>query len=104
MGQLTQLAGQRFAQVYDTGVTYRLNFECERTLRREVLSGPEAGQSAVLLYDSVSIGPNLFFITWLEEDGTAVSQVADLQRMIVYTSLACDGNLILLKGTFSQER
>jgi phenolic acid decarboxylase len=99
MLQLTQLAGHRFQQVYDTGVTYLISFECERTLRWEVVSGPNAGQSAIELYDSVQIAPNIYFITWSEEDGTVISQVADYSQMIVYTSLACDGNRILLRGT-----
>jgi hypothetical protein len=50
------------------------------------------------MYDSVEVAPNIYFITWLEENGTVVSQVADYNQMIVYTSLACDGNRILLKG------
>ena len=98
MSQVTRLVGHRFEQVYDTGVTYLISFECERTLRWEVVTGPDAGRSAIALYDNVRIAPNVYFITWLEEDGTVVSQIADYNQMIVYTSLACDGNLILLKG------
>ena len=99
MPPVTQLVGRHFEQVYDTGVTYAIAFQCERTLRWEITTGPHAGRSAIALYDSVVIAPGIYFITWAEEDGTVVSQVADYNRMIIYTSLSCDGNLILLKGT-----
>jgi phenolic acid decarboxylase len=98
MPTITKLAGHRFEQIYDNGVTYLISFECERTLRWEVVAGPEAGQAATELYDSVQIAPNIYFITWLEEGGAVISQVADYNQMIVYTSLACDGNWVLLKG------
>jgi hypothetical protein len=95
---MINLAGHCIEQLYDNGLTYKLSFECARTLRREVLAGPDAGQAAIQLYDSVEIAPNIYFITWVEEGGLVVSQVADFNRMIVYTSLTCDGNQILLQG------
>ena len=98
MPDITKLAGHCVEQVYENGVTYRISFQCDRTLRWEALAGPDAGQVAIQLYDSVQIAPNIYFITWLEEGGAVVSQVVDYNQMIVYTSLACDGNQILLKG------
>lgn len=98
MRHVTQLAGQRFEYTYENGIAYTISFECEQTLRWEAVAGPDAGESAIEMYDSVEVAPNIYFITWLEENGTVVSQVADYNQMIVYTSLACDGNRILLKG------
>lgn len=101
MPDIIKLPGQRVEQVYDNGVAYRISFQCNRTLRCEALAGPEAGHVAIRLYDSVQIAPNIYFITWLEEDDSVISQVLDYNRMIVYTSLACDGNQILLQGKMS---
>lgn len=98
MPDITKLAGQRIEQIYENGVTFLISFQCDRTLRWEAVAGPDAGQVAIRLYDSVQIAPNIYFITWLEEGEAVISQVADYNRMIVYTSLACDGNQLLLKG------
>jgi hypothetical protein len=98
MPDITKLAGQRVEQIYENGVTFLISFQCDRTLRWEAVAGPDAGQVAIRLYDSVQIAPNIYFITWLEEGGTVISQVADYNQMIVYTSLTCDGNQLLLKG------
>ena len=98
MPNISKLAGHRFEQVYENGVTYLISFQCERTLGWEIITGPDAGHAATRFYDSVQIAPNIYFITWLEEEGVVISQVADYNQMVVYTSLACDGNHILLKG------
>lgn len=102
MSAVTCLIGCCFEQNYDTGVTYLISFECARTLRWEAVAGPDAGQSRLVPYDSVQIAPNLYFITWPEEDGTVISQVIDYDQLVVYTSLACDGNLIMLTGTVTR--
>lgn len=99
---MINLAGHPIKQLYDNGVTYNITFQCDRTLRREIVAGPDAGQTAIHLYDSVQIAPNIYFITWLEEGGLVVSQVADFNQMIVYTSLTCDGNQILLQGKLNK--
>ena len=95
---ITQLTGHQFKYTYDNGVAYMVAFESDQSLHWEAIAGPDRGRSATETYDSVQVAPNIHFITWLEEDGTVISQVADYNQMIVYTSLTCHGNQILLKG------
>lgn len=98
MPEVAQLSGHQFRYSYDNGVAYIITFESDQLLRWEAIAGPEQGMSAAETYDSVQVAPNVHFITWLEEGGTVISQVADYNQMIVYTSVACHGNQILLKG------
>lgn len=98
MPQVAQLSGHQFKYSFDNGVAYEVIFESDQSLHRKAIAGPDQGMSATQMYDSVQVAPNIHFITWLEEDGTVISQVADYNQMIVYTSLTCHGNQILLKG------
>ena len=102
MPHINQLTGHQFKYTYDNGIAYVIAFESDHTLRWEALAGPDQGRSATETYDSVQVAPNIYFITWLEEESVVVSQVADYDQMIVYTSLTCHGNQILLKGKLSQ--
>ncbi len=98
MATITQPAGHRFQYSYENGVTLLVAFANEHTLHWKAIAGPEQGRSAIETYDSVAIAPNIHFITWLEADGAAVSQVVDYNQMLVYTSLSHDGNRVLLCG------
>lgn len=98
MPDVAQLSGHQFHYRYDNGVAYVITFESNQLLRWDAIAGPDQGMSATETYDSVQVAPNVHFITWLEGDGTVISQVADYNQMIVYTSLTCHGNQILLKG------
>jgi phenolic acid decarboxylase len=98
MATIMRPAGHRFQYSYENGVKLVNAFADEHTLYWKAIAGPEQGRSATETYDSVSVAPNVHFITWLEADGAAVSQVADYNQMIVYTSLIYDDNRVFLCG------
>ena len=102
MPDVFQLTGHRFKYIYKTGAEYVIFFKDEHTLHWEAVAGPDKGRSAIEIYDSIQIEPNVHFISWLEADGTVVSQVVDYKQMHVYTSLAIDGNRVFLEGKLRQ--
>ena len=63
MPAITKLAGHHVEQVYENGVTCRISFECDRTLRWEAVAGPDAGQVEAdkLAFNRTNLGDYAFY-------------------------------------------
>lgn len=70
------------------------------TLRWEQIKGPVAGAIAEEKFHSVEIRPNVYFISWQEKDSSIVSQVADFEKLKVYTAwISPEKQLVHLEGS-----
>lgn len=81
------LVGKTFIYRYPDGVVFRTTFESADTVRWEGIEGPLKGKSAVEKYQSREVGPRVFFLHWIEADGTAVNEVVNLDKLSVAAAL-----------------
>ncbi|RNB92031.1 hypothetical protein EDM56_04595 [Brevibacillus fluminis] len=82
-------AGKTFRYDYDDGNVFIIQF-FDATHRHDVgIAGPHKGFNGYYTFDYVEIAPHVYFMYWLEEV-YAVSQVADFNRMRVYTHYTYD--------------
>lgn len=77
-------AGKTFRYDYEDGNVFIIQF-FDRTHRHDLgVAGPHKGFNGYYTFHYVEIAPCVYFMYWLEEVYT-VSQVADFNRMRVYT-------------------
>jgi hypothetical protein len=73
----------------------------------EALSGPVKGKKDTETIQAVEVAPEVFFINWLEKEGTSVSNVLDLGSMKMFAFVTHDGGdgpgpTELLRGRFAR--
>jgi hypothetical protein len=56
------------------------HFKGVGVLEWEALTGPAKGTKGTEAIHTLEVAPNVFFVSWLENSGTTVSQVLDLGR------------------------
>ena len=78
---------------------YRIEFKEGGRLKWECVAGEEKGRAAFEEYVITKINDQSFFISWVEEEGTIVSQIIDLEEMKVNTYFVISENIIPIKGT-----
>ncbi len=69
---------------YDSGLEVKAHYPSATELAWEALAGPAKGQRGDEAIEAVQVAPEVFFISWLEEEGTSVSNVLDLGTKRVY--------------------
>jgi phenolic acid decarboxylase len=83
--------GRTFLYAYEeSGVRIIGRFTDETTLVWEAVEGPAKGKAGIETVDAVPVGDDLYFVSWIEEGGTAISQVLDLQDMRVTAFISYD--------------
>lgn len=100
---LTSTAASRscigsFVFAYASGNTYRVDVSDDASIRWECLAGDEKGRSERVQVDRRIIAANIYFVSWTESDGTIVSQVLDLNRNHVTSTISVGGKRYFLEG------
>lgn len=72
--------GRKLVYKYDSGVEVAGHFKSATELTWEALTGPAKGRTGTETIHTAEVAPNVFFVSWLESEGTSVSQVLDLNR------------------------
>lgn len=67
------LAGKAVTFRYQSGHTLRQNWLDDRTVRWQGIDGPLAGYAQDENYRAFKIAPGIYFITWMEESTSTVS-------------------------------
>lgn len=63
----------------------------DQQLQWKALTGPSAGTSGNERIYTIVLAPHLYFISWVESNGTTVSNVVDLSRMRVAAFVTFQG-------------
>ncbi|EJL20208.1 hypothetical protein [Brevibacillus sp. BC25] len=87
--RLPVYAGNTFRYDYDDGNVFIIHFFDATHRHDEGIAGPHKGFNGYYTFNYVEIAPCVYFMYWLEEVYT-VSQVADFNRMLVYTHYTYD--------------
>lgn len=80
-------------------IVYHVTFKPDNQLRWQCVQGDEQGKAADENYAVHQLNDTTFFITWVEQDGTGVSQVADFTQNKVECFLYIGKDIIPLSGT-----
>ena len=98
--------GKKILLRYDNGVEISGDYKGATEVQWEALSGPAKGKKGTETIQSVEIGPDIFFINWLEESGITVSQVLDFTKSTVTAFITFNSGAgrqsTLEKGTFTE--
>ncbi len=91
-----------FVFKYAGGNTYRVDVPDDTSIRWECLAGDEKGKSEQERVDRRAIAHNIYFVSWTEKDGTIVSQVIDLNRHHVTSTISLGRNRYFLEGSVTR--
>jgi phenolic acid decarboxylase len=72
--------GKRIIIRYESGLEVKAHYKSATELAWEALTGPSKGTSGNETIYSSEVAPNVFFISWLENNGVSVSNVLDLNN------------------------
>lgn len=72
--------GKKFLFRYGSGLEVIGHYTSRTRVHWEALTGPAKGDTGDEAIHAAEVAPNVFFISWLEQSGTSVSQVLDLNR------------------------
>jgi phenolic acid decarboxylase len=80
--------GKRIIIRYESGLEVKAHYKSGAELNWEALTGPSKGASGNETIYSSEVAPNVFFISWLENNGVSVSNVLDLndRRMTAFVT------------------
>lgn len=80
--------GKKIIIRYESGLEVKANYKGATELAWEALTGPSKGTSGDETIYSSEVAPNVFFISWLENNGVSVSNVLDLnnRRMTAFVT------------------
>lgn len=82
-------AGKTYRYDYEDGNVFIIHFFDPTHRHDQGIAGPHTGFNGYYTFNYVEIAPRVYFMYWLEEVYT-VSQVADFNRMLVYTHYTYD--------------
>jgi hypothetical protein len=84
---------------------HHLNFESEMVMTLTTAEGPFKGTSETVQIAVTPIRPDVFMISWQEEDKTTVVHVEDFENSIVHTNITERvGAFIRRSGTLKKLR
>jgi phenolic acid decarboxylase len=72
--------GRKIIISYESGLEVKAHYKSATELAWEALTGPSKGASGNETIYSLEVAPNIFFISWLENNGVSVSNVLDLNN------------------------
>src|SRR5499426_430748 len=82
--------GRKIIIRYESGLEVKAHYKSATELTWEALTGPSKGMSGNETIFSSEVAPNVFFISWLENDGISVSNVLDLNNSRMTAFLTFD--------------
>jgi phenolic acid decarboxylase len=82
--------GRKIIIRYESGLEVKAHYKSATELTWEALTGPSKGISGNETIYSSEVAPNVFFISWLENDGISVSNVLDLNNRRMTAFLTFD--------------
>ena len=82
--------GKRFLFRYESGLEVVGHYKSPTALDWEARTGPAKGTRGSERIHAVEVAPGIFFVSWLEEKGTTVSQVLDLNKSQVTAFVTFD--------------
>lgn len=98
-------AGKTYRYDYVDGNVFIIHFFDSTHRHDEGIAGQHKGHNGYYQFNYVEIAPCTYFMYWLEEAYT-VSQIIDLNRMVVYTHYTYDingeRNSLFHSGTITQ--
>ena len=102
------LIGKRLLFHYESGLQVIGHYSTPTEVSWEALTGPAKGSKGTESVDMAKIAPNIFFVNWIERSGTTVSQVLDLEKLVVAAFVTFEtpqGRQSMFdKGTLKQQR
>ncbi len=72
--------GRKIVIRYESGLEVKAHYKSATELTWEALTGPSKGTSGNETIHASEVAPNVFFISWLENNGVSVSNVLDLNN------------------------
>lgn len=103
-----KLIGKKLRFDYDSGLQVIGHYSESTEVTWEALTGPAKGTTGRESVNMAEVAPNIFFVNWVEESGTTVSQVLDLDRSRATAFVTFDtpkGRLSMFdKGTLTEEQ
>lgn len=103
--QIPAYAGKTYRYDYVDGNVFIIHFFDSTHRHDEGIAGQHKGHKGYYQFNYVEIAPCTYFMYWLEEAYT-VSQIIDLNRMVVYTHYTYDingeRNSLFHSGTITQ--
>jgi len=101
-----KFVGKKILLHYDNGLEIIGDYKSPNEISWEALSGPAKGMKGNENIQALEVASDIFFINWLEESGTTVSQILDFNNstMVAFTTYDSDKGRqqTLGKGTFSE--
>ncbi len=89
--QIPVYVGKTYRYDYVDGNVFIIHFFDPTHRYDEGIAGQHTGHKGYYQFNYVEIAPCIYFMYWLEEAYT-VSQIIDLNRMVVYTHYTYDKN------------
>jgi hypothetical protein len=90
MTEITQIVGRKFVFDFGDNARYELNFVAEAKLEVTVVADSSYPAGTLNKFDitRTQLRPNLYLVTWVEEDtGNTVTHVQDYENLVAYTSI-----------------
>jgi phenolic acid decarboxylase len=94
----------QFLYQYKGGNTYRVISLDHKTMQWECIEGSEKGAKGIETPERFKINSTVFFTTWVEKTGINVSQVVDLKKMKVYSTIVDGKDRYVLEGNVVREK
>jgi phenolic acid decarboxylase len=85
------LTGRRFHISYPNGLELDAIY-FEEEVSWSVTAGPPAGRSGTDKTHEIEVGPGIYFVSWIEETGTTVSQLLNLNAMRITSFVTFDAD------------
>ncbi|MFC0629392.1 MoaF-related domain-containing protein [Kribbella deserti] len=76
-----KLIGHRVRVSYDSGAEYQVEYLSADKLRWSAVAGPTTGNSGIEEPTILELRDGVYWLNWLEADGTSISQVLDLNDL-----------------------
>jgi phenolic acid decarboxylase len=102
-----RLLGKTLLLRYESGLEVIGHYSDSTEVSWEALTGPAKGSKGRESVNIAEVSPNIFFVNWVEESGTTVSQILDLNKSVVTAYVTFDTpngrQSIFDKGTLTEE-
>ena len=84
------LIGKKLLFQYKSGLQVIGDYSTLNEVSWEALTGPSKGSKGTESVHTAEVAPNIFFVSWIEKPGTTVSQVLDLDKLVVTAFVTFD--------------
>jgi MoaF-like len=78
-----ELAGLRVHIAYGTGYEFDVHYLSADRLQWRATAGPTVGASGLESIHSMQVAPGVFWLNWVEADGTTLSQLVNVPDLTI---------------------